>query len=143
MRGPNTPYKINATPLALPDSWEADNSASVASDYTAVPQNHNFHIANDVDWVRYYSTPAQVTIRTTNLGANADTCIYLYRSNATATGITGGVIASDCDDGPGQSSLINFTQTDEWIYYLMIRRDNATPFGSDTNYTLDISANPF
>ena len=119
-----------------PDSWEVDDSASQASNYLAMPQNHNFHDNGDIDWVRYYSTPAQVTIRTTNLGPNADTCIDLYRSNNTATGTAGGVIASDCDDGPGQSSLIQFTQNDEWVYYVRIRQQNGSVSGAGTEYTL-------
>ncbi len=125
-----------------PDAFEVDDTASLASDYLGVAQNHNFHDNGDSDWIRYYSTPAQISIRTTNLGPNADTCMRLYRSNSTATGTSGGIIASNCDGGPGQSSVINFTQNDEWVYYIRVYSQNSNVSGQGTNYTFSLTATP-
>ncbi len=48
------------------------------------PQDHNFHVAGDQDWVKFSASAGQVyTITTSSLGAANDTELKLYDKNGT------------------------------------------------------------
>ncbi len=118
-----------------PDSFEDDDTPSNPSFY-AGPQQHNF-AQNDIeDWIFFR---AQVfgtySVRTSELGANADTCIELYDQNNDFVG-------SDCDSGQGQASNIVFTVTPglPFIDQFYARVTNENGFsGANSDYTLVFS----
>ena len=68
------------------DAYEADNSYLTASPISTngTPQEHNFSVAGDQDWVKFSASASQVyTITTSSLGSANDTVLELYASNHT------------------------------------------------------------
>lgn len=67
------------------DTGDNDDVPEQASVYTAI-QSHTFHRSNDVDWIAYNVSSAQVgrihSFYTLNLGDIASTRLYLYDSDA-------------------------------------------------------------
>lgn len=85
----------------IADAYEGDNVSGTAKTITiGTPQVRNFHIAGDVDWVKFTASAGQVyTITTSNLGASNDTWLYLYDQNKTT-------LLAQNDDCAGVESCI-------------------------------------
>ncbi|GMT98758.1 hypothetical protein KH5H1_28770 [Corallococcus caeni] len=81
--------------LAPPDSYESDNTHTVASSYNGTPQlNHSFHRQNDVDWVLVATPINQVmTVETYNLRNGPWMRIDIYAYNY-ATRTLGALVGS-------------------------------------------------
>lgn len=148
-----SPHLITAPPIPItPDQYDNnsdadgngkphDDIAPNATAYLGVAQRHNFHTTNDRDWFLYHSLPNHVILETSNVEEHADTCMRLYKSNATATDVSGSAIASNCDFDGGRGSRITYNQTTEGIYFVEIWNQNNSGARS-THYTFSISSNP-
>lgn len=69
---------LDAVPLVVPDSYEADDSSRTAKEIlSGQTQNRSIHAVGNMDWAKFYlASPAQVTIT-----ATGDTEMWLYRSS--------------------------------------------------------------
>ena len=114
------------------DQYEPDNVVSQASDLAlGTPQlNHNFHVARDVDWVRFAANAgSRYLTMTYNLGANCDTFLYLYNAD-------GRLLEANDDGGAGRASLIRWLCPTSGDYYLKVRHYKYSVCGVGTNYSL-------
>src|SRR5437867_3826979 len=84
---PTSTSTINPQALEIiQDAFEGDNSASAAKAITTdgVAQIHNFDTPGDQDWSSFTTQKGMTyTIRTGNLGPNADTVLSLYATDGT------------------------------------------------------------
>ncbi|MEW5251087.1 hypothetical protein [Microbulbifer discodermiae] len=138
--GENTNYTLNIDfEFVQPDSFEQDDSPVDFSPYLSQPQQHNF--ADDTtDWIGiYFGTPGVRQFTTLGLGQNADTCISLFRPNATNSGTSGPAVASDCDSGPGQASRFTFDAPEDSSYFIRVTNQNGL-VGEDTEYTFSVNS---
>jgi hypothetical protein len=97
------------------DQYEPDNdSASAKQIEVGTTQQHTFHNANDVDWVKFQITRAgRYTIHTRGVDSNRlDTYIELFDSKLSP-------IDEDDDGGEGVSSRLTL-QLESGLYYLKI-----------------------
>ena len=86
-----------------PDTFEADDTCAQAKSivFDSSVQLHNFHTAQDVDWVKFdVNTGFSYMLETSYLGKNADTVLELYKADCTT------LIAQDNDGGDGLGSRI-------------------------------------
>jgi len=118
------------------DAFEEDD---VPVDFTPLangqPQEHNF--ADDtIDWAGTWFPPSTVTVTTSNLGIDADTCISVFRPNDDATDTSGPPIATDCDSGPGEASSVTFNTSVEAGFFFRVTNENGGLLSSDSGYTL-------
>lgn len=119
--------------LNTPDNYENDNTTSAAS-ILDTPQVHNFHVAGDHDWVKFY-LPAYspMTLITTNLGDKADTIIELYDTSFNLIGSS-----DDWDDS--RASRVDVKRSISGLVYARIRHYSADMYGTGTGYTLILGA---
>jgi hypothetical protein len=97
------------------DGYEPDDDSSQAKTVTiGTPQQHTFHSADDVDWVRFQVTRAgRYTIRTRGVDSDRlDTYIELFDANLNP-------IAEDDDGGSNRDSRIN-RHFETGTYYLKV-----------------------
>lgn len=134
-----TPTATNTgTPAAgVPDAYEDDDTYLQANSINAAAAETRVYYSdaqNDEDWVYFWATSgATYWIRTYNLGANADTFLYLYDSNGTT------LITSN-DDTVGLASEILWTNTGgNRNVYVRNRESSATWSGTGTRYVLQVS----
>ena len=114
-----------------PDEYEPnDEPANAGLIDLGVSQTHNFHHADDVDWVRFDITQAgRYTIRTRGVDSNRlDTYIELFDSNLN-------MITEDDDGGEYRDSRITL-RLERGTYYLKVWCLDEEP---DQPYTILIS----
>lgn len=123
--------------LTIPDSYEADNTAGLASTITVngAVQSHNFHRRDsswyaDNDWVKFSATAGQTyDIRTQNVGSSVNTMMYLYDSGGAT------LLALDENDlGSAQSQII-FQAPATAVYAIYVRE----LYGSTGDYQLRVT----
>ncbi|MDR0464261.1 MAG: DVUA0089 family protein [Treponema sp.] len=118
------------TSMMQPDEYEPNNEPSLATFYEAgITQQHNFHNADDVDWIRFHLVQAgRYTINVRGVNNNRlDTYIELFDGNMNR-------IAEDDDGGDSLSSRLSLN-LNSGIYYLKIWCLDEEP---DQGYTLNI-----
>jgi len=133
----------------LIDKYEPDNSyveANIVVVNNDAPQQHNFHISGDEDWVKFYGTAGELyKISASNLGDNCTVVIHLYdESNAEQYYLSGGgePIANWNRGGPCEFNSIpgeepcEYTPSAAGMYYLRI--SNSGSYGNDTGYDLEV-----
>jgi M6 family metalloprotease-like protein len=113
------------------DAYEPDNTAAQAKLIAAgSTQPHTFHLAGDVDWVRFSATVNhQYTLTTSSLASGVDTVLYLYDSDGTT------LLASDDDGGGGFGSRVVYTAVGTRTLYARVVQCGGVGTGS---YTLDL-----
>ncbi|GMW00566.1 MAG: hypothetical protein AMXMBFR84_17030 [Candidatus Hydrogenedentota bacterium] len=118
------------------DAWETDDTIEAAQwiGVDAYPdQQHNFHQAGDLDWVKFYAEAGTViTAETANLGHDCDTVIGLYRDN--------GVLALPENDNRGLGDLasrVTWQVDSSGTYYAQVRSEDAD-FGEGNDYALRV-----
>jgi len=117
--------------MMLPDEYEPDNEPSLASFYEiADVQQHTFHSADDIDWIRFHLIQAgRYTINVRGVNNNRlDTYIELFDGNMNR-------IAEDDDGGDSLSSRLSLN-LNSGIYYLKIWCLDEEP---DQGYTFSIT----
>jgi len=105
-----------------PDQYEPNNdSASAKQIEIGKTQQHTFHNANDVDWVKFQVTqPGLYVIRAIGVNSNRlDTYIELFDSNLNA-------IDDDDDGGEGLDSLLSL-RLENGLYYLKVECLDESP----------------
>jgi len=123
---------LNARVQVAPDEFEPDNESSAASLLEiGIPQKHNFHNGNDVDWVKFQITqPGRYAIQANGVNSNRlDTYIELFNSNLNS-------IAEDDDGGESLSSRLSL-HLDVGLYYLKVWCISDEP---DQPYTVSVTA---
>jgi hypothetical protein len=115
-----------------PDEYEPnDDAASAKQIEIGTPQQHTFHTANDVDWVKFQITrPGRYTIRARGVNSNRlDTYIELFDSNQNS-------IDEDDDGGEGVDSRLSL-HLENGLYYLKVECLDENP---NQPYTISITA---
>lgn len=127
-------YTYDQFPAPVPDEYEPDDDYTLANWIEmGTKQHHDFHVAGDLDWVRFNATAGMAyVIETSDLGPGCDTYLYLYSTD----GIT--EIESDDDGGDGFGSLIEWECTTDGVYYVMVRHYYEEAIGLSTFYDLSI-----
>ena len=116
------------------DIWEPDDTAAQASviPTNGTMQSHYFHIPGDEDWVHFSATSGnQYIVETHNLGASADTYIYLIDTD----GVT--VLDQDDDGGAGWASRIGWTAPTTGTFYVRVIELGGG--GGPVDYDYDIN----
>ena len=126
----------NALAIA-PDLYEPDNvsgEANVIVLNNDTPQQHNFHVAGDQDWVKFYGLSGMAySVKASNLGARCDVVLELYDSD----GVTR--IAGPTDDGgAGVDELLEWLCAKDGVYYAKVAQFDQSIFGDNTGYDLKI-----
>lgn len=116
------------------DAYEVDNTMAQAKVIATngAAQTHSFHVAGDVDWVRFTLTRTSAVTIETN-GTTGDTQMWLYNSR-------GGLIEYDDDDGAGYFSKIVRSGTKSLkagTYYLKVNEYYRQLVDA---YTISVSA---
>jgi hypothetical protein len=120
---------------ATADPFEPDNTAASAKAITlGTPTSHNFHVAGDQDWTKF-SAQHDVAYRiiTSNLGANADTYVYVYGTDGTT------LLGSNDDYGGSLASEIDWIAASTGTYYVMVKHWNPNALACGTTYDLKVS----
>ncbi|MEO5331963.1 MAG: Ig-like domain-containing protein [Magnetococcus sp. YQC-5] len=119
------------------DEFEPDNISAQAGIIIlndTLPQRHNTHLANDVDWVRFYAVKdVTYAIEAFNLGKNADVILELFE----ADGVTPAMKAVN-DHAFGGTEKITLVAPKDGIYLLKVSQFGSNIFGADTEYDLKI-----
>ena len=118
------------------DSYEEDDTFSEASTITmndGNPQTHNFHNADDVDWIKFYALTGQTyKITANNLGILCDVVIEVYNNDG-ITLLEGPINDADA----GVDEFIDWTCPQDNVYYVKISSAN-THFGENVKYDLKV-----
>ncbi|NTU79815.1 MAG: bacillolysin [Chloroflexales bacterium] len=123
---------------AQPDPFESDNSPAearqIATDGT-LHQPHNFHVADDQDWMRFTaSAGATYVIETTGLQARADTVMELFAADGTTR------LASNDDIGSGNlASRISWRATSSDTLLIRVVNFGGTG-GANTGYQVRVTS---
>jgi hypothetical protein len=103
-------------PPVLADAYEPDDAYTTARPYVGI-QSHTFHDYYDVDWITFTVTADDVgtlhTLKTVNLGLNANTMLYLYDTDGTT------LLESDTSYQP-KASEIAWTPPAMGTYYVKV-----------------------
>jgi hypothetical protein len=123
---------------ATSDAYEADGTAGTASTISmGQTQTHNFNLMSDQDWIKFVAKAGQTYhLSTSNLGASADTYLYLYDTD----GMT--LIASNDDSNDSLASQIDWTAPQNGTYYAMVENWNPNTSGCGTSYEFSITEKP-
>lgn len=96
-------------------------------------QTHNFDRPGDEDWFRFTAEGGKTyTLHTSDLGASADTYLYLYAPDATT------LLASNDDYEGSLASLIEWTAPTNGTYYMLVRHWNPNAGGCGTGYEIEV-----
>ena len=118
------------------DKGQPDDSPSHANTITVngSAQTHNFYVAGDNDWVKFWgSNGRSYVIETFNLGGFCDTVLGLYDTNGTT------LMVYNDDDGGGMDSRISWTVPADGYYYIRVRHYSSSAYGLVTNYDLKVN----
>jgi hypothetical protein len=120
--------------VASSDTYENDDAAVTAQ--PIVPgedQTRNFHSLADEDWLRLTAFGGVTyTIQTSELGAGADTYLYLYDTDGNT------LLSANDDSGGSLASQIEWTAPVTGTYYLLVKHWNPNVAGCGTSYTLSV-----
>jgi hypothetical protein len=120
-----------------PDGYEVDNSSAQANGIylnSGVPQRHNFHFAEDRDWVKFDAVKDQVLeIKVSRVGSDADVVIELFDSDGTTP-----MKPPWSWEGAGGDEAITWVPPKNGLYYVKTSLKDGYFPGDDTGYDLDI-----
>lgn len=121
--------------VASTDAYEPDNASSQASTMSVgESQVHNIDKGGDQDWVKFQAQAGQsYMLNTSNLGASADTYLYLYGTDATT------LLASNDDYNGTTASHIDWVAPTTGTYYVLVKQWNPAAQGCGQAYTLTIA----
>ncbi len=115
-----------------PDAYEPDDVFGLAKDIptTGEAQDHNFHTATDVDWLRFEAfIGRQYRITLTRVGANSHPVADVVKSDGVTT------LAS------GDTTLV-FVPLERSVYYLRLRPQSAENTGFGSEYRVAVLEEP-
>ena len=94
------------------------------------PQQHYFHDAGDVDWVKFYGiADKRYEIGTSALGYKCDTIVELYDSKSNS-------LLHRNNGGVGENEFLSWQCSEDGVYYVRISHVNGKDCGQGTNYKL-------
>ena len=131
---------VSATESTVaPDSHEDDDNFSKATYFVLndAPQQHNFHDASDVDWIKFFAVADEEhTITVAKAEMNCDVSIELYDTDGIALieSIDNWVEGTD-----GVNETLEYTFEKSGIYYVKIAQANAETYGDGTKYELSVA----
>ncbi len=116
-----------------PDPFEPDNTCSSAN--AIVPdgttQNHTFHAAGDLDWVRFQATAGvRYVITGRHTGPLADIMTGLYNGCNDPNPVQ--------DDDFGNDTILTWTAPATGVYYLRLANHDANAFGPQASYQISV-----
>ncbi|MGA1841506.1 MAG: 6-bladed beta-propeller [bacterium] len=124
-----------ATLSLIQDNYEGDNILARANVIIleSIPQHHNFYIAGDKDWVKFYGLSDEIyRIQVNNVGTNADPVIELYDTD-------GETLLDSRNLGfKGEDEFMNWECPKDGIYYAMVSQYDTNTFGEGTEYDLSV-----
>jgi len=123
-----------ATPVPQPDGYEPDDAKYEASPFAVngPPQRHNFHIAGDEDWVKFWAWAGnEYTIRTFDLDDGNDTTLCLYDAQCNE------LACNDDDPNNPPASRIVWPVSENGTYF--VQAAQWAPIGWNLEYSLSIS----
>ncbi|MCB0115436.1 MAG: fibronectin type III domain-containing protein [Caldilineaceae bacterium] len=124
-----------STPTSDPlaDVYELDNTCYAAKTIAIDSlQDHNFHVEDDVDWVRFNAEAGQTyIIEIENVGSKADAVVFLYDSCA-------GAPTTADNNAFGTTVTIEWDSNINGFYYMELRQFDSTQFGADANYRVSV-----
>lgn len=132
---------VTQTVLTGPDAFEEDDTAASArliilNDTAA--QRHNFHDANDVDWLKFPAlSGVTYEMVAENFGDKADVRLELYDSDAnTLLGSADDYFEGAIED-PDAQEIISWTAPGDRVYYLKVIQAFAGS-GAETDYDIKV-----
>jgi hypothetical protein len=126
---------VNSPACSGSDKYEPDNEAGRAMQIAVggSVQNHNFHRADDVDWLKFNAKQSTTyLIETVNLGLKTDTILWLFESNG-ATAIT----YNDDDGNDYRASRIVWTAPRDDTFFIEVENYHDTT-GAEARYGLKV-----
>ena len=145
-------YKGDGFDLIDPDQYEDDDTRERASTITVgevhdvstkvhldFPQLHNFHVTDDLDWVKFHvvldddQNMRVHRIRAQDLGFRADVVMEMFDAagNPVTNFGVGGVVDGA---GPGEDEEVEWTPNESATYYMCSHQADPIKSGSDTDY---------
>jgi len=119
------------------DSYEVDdtfNQANVIVLDAGDPQAHNFHEADDADWVKFYGLSGELyKVKASGLGITCDVVIEVFDSDGNS------VSNQENSAGAGEDEFLEWTcpQAGDGVYYIKISNANST-YGENVKYELKV-----
>ncbi len=130
------PVKTEVYRPYAPDIYEVDNTWEQAGIViiSKESQHHNFHVAGDADWIKFYGIFDQkYTISARNLESDCDIAIDLYDTD-------GETVLRSVDYEPGNSDeYFNWTCPEKGVYYVKYSHKKEDVFGENTGYDLQVT----
>ena len=126
------------TPTLCPDAYEPDDTYQQSGRLKADvgPQTHNFHVAGDVDYVKFVAVAGRLySIRTVDLAPGVDTVLRLYDTD-------GGALLAGNDDDPDAppASRIDWQFSRDGTYFISVEHFNPSAGGCDLTYGLQLTS---
>jgi hypothetical protein len=124
--------EVEIVGLGVPDSYEPDNTAGQANIIQpgTTPQEHNFHISGDEDWVKFSGlTNDDYIIEAFNLESGADIELQLYDTDGTTL-----IKSEDTTGNPQADEILEHKLNKDGTYYVKVI--NKLSSGNNTGYEL-------
>ncbi len=124
-------------PAAAQDAFEPDATAEqsriMVLNNDQGPQHHDFHTANDQDWVKFYALKDEVyTIRIRNVGAGCDVVAEIYGTDGETLLVTRDVGVQ------GEGESVDWTCPADGIYFVKVKPFESVNPDNDTFYDMEI-----
>jgi hypothetical protein len=139
-------HSVDSRSIA-PDAYEPDNTWQTSkvimlndqkpyTDFTFLYpiQDHNFHVAGDVDWVKFFILKDEIyKITVDSPGENCDVVITIYDTD-------GQTVIKEVDDTfAGEKEYAEWECEADGLYFASIRQYDPKLYGSGTNYRLSLT----
>ncbi|MBI1321148.1 MAG: PEGA domain-containing protein [Candidatus Hydrogenedens sp.] len=120
--------------LNRPDAWESDNTPQTSA-WTPVNtvQGHNFHNANDEDWIRFAAPNGPATIAVLSPRPRCQAIVEIYSLDAALAG-SATPLFSEAAAAPGEEVVFTPTFAEAGNYVMRIRNTDGNISGRDTSY---------
>ncbi len=129
-----TPTPITPTPNPDGDEFEMDDSCASASDIptTGLSQNHTFHDAGDVDWIRFETVEGETyqLIAEVPYGSSANVVAEVHANCDVVTYV---------DQPLSNYVLLNIRARHTGYYWVSLFNDDLDLFGADVAYRVSVS----
>ena len=128
----------------FPDQYELDDTAKNASEITLnalAEQTHNFHKANDQDWIQFHAlkSDTSIEIKAYDLGEACEPVITLYYTDAlTVLDESRNSWNLDPDHPDKRVNLYSWRPLSDGLYYVKLTNKNGEQFGSQAGYSLRV-----
>jgi hypothetical protein len=117
------------------DDYEVDDTydkASIIILNSDTAQRHNFHAAENEDWIKFYGIAGQTySILASNLESNCDIVLELYDTDGTSF-----LDDQDTMGDPQADELLEYTFAKDGVYYVKVRQWSPSDYGENTGYDL-------